>query len=581
MSGVNILPGNLTVVGNVSATSAGIGGNLVVGSNIYVTGNLYSANVSVSGGASAGVSSLSAGNGLTSSGTTGAVTISAVVAGLTAGTNVIITSNNGVYTINSTGGGGNPSNWAQYPASQNVDISGYNISGFARIASGNIDLKTGQDVSRIGNLQINYTSGVGNDVVFYPMSNGSVRLTGSSDGTINNSLRINSNGSIENQSTTSNNIGGVQLNQRTIGLNVTPGNGSIALLAQDSNISRWNIGTAYAGEDFTLWRYDNAGTIIDVPLIINRSNGNTTLTGAILNPSNTSNNIGGVRLYNNIVQPRVQDLGGGTSFGMAIINLSDKPRWGVGLVNVEGANDVGSDFVIGGYDNAGSFKNNYLYINRSNGQVSAASGFTTSSNTSNNIGGVILSNGLIRNDNTFLYLYPDSTQKSRIGSFNFDSVGGNSVAKLQPFQSGTIELTGSSVGSNPVVINQYGSISNPSKTSNNIGGVTMNRSQLVAYGITSYSQSLSTNGTILTLSPNNGLGIYDILLVAQTNWSYRRSIMALNEFFTVTDAGGGAGLDIQRNGSTNVVTIASTSDGGYPKTLIFIYYGIGGNIFPS
>ncbi|NBR60693.1 MAG: hypothetical protein EBT86_03400, partial [Actinobacteria bacterium] len=61
---------------------------------------MYTIN-STAGGAG-GVTSLSAGSGLTTNTSTGAVTISAVVAGLTAGTNVIITSNNGVYTINST-----------------------------------------------------------------------------------------------------------------------------------------------------------------------------------------------------------------------------------------------------------------------------------------------------------------------------------------------------------------------------------------------------------------------------------------------------------------------------------------------
>lgn len=104
MTSVNILPGSLNVTGNISATQASVGGNLVVGSNIYVSGNLYSANVTVSGGGGgggggSGVSSIVAGNGITTSTSTGNVTVNAVVAGICGGAGIDVVSNGGVWTL--------------------------------------------------------------------------------------------------------------------------------------------------------------------------------------------------------------------------------------------------------------------------------------------------------------------------------------------------------------------------------------------------------------------------------------------------------------------------------------------------
>lgn len=104
MTSVNILPGSLNVTGNISATQASVGGNLVVGSNIYVSGNLYSANVTVSGGGGgggggSGVSSIVAGNGITTSTSTGNVTVNALVAGICGGAGIDVVSNSGVWTL--------------------------------------------------------------------------------------------------------------------------------------------------------------------------------------------------------------------------------------------------------------------------------------------------------------------------------------------------------------------------------------------------------------------------------------------------------------------------------------------------
>ena len=213
-------------------------------------------------------------------------------------------------------------------------------------------------------------------------------------------------------------------------------------------------------------------------------------------------------MYNNIVQPRVQDLGGGTSFGMTIINLSDKPRWGVGLVNVEGSNDVGSDFVIGGYDNAGSFKNNYLYINRSNGQVSAASGFSTSSNTSNNIGGVTLSSGFVR---------------AIAGHYSYSCNWGT-------------------------------------------------------------SNTASPNLSIIQISNNTGLGIYDIILKTdRAGCTYARYVVAYDgssNLHEIHRYSFGSNANLQVNENSTVISIGTSNDisADYPLKFTVICYGSG---FPA
>lgn len=363
---VNILPGSLTVTGNVSSTTAAIGGNLIVGGNITVTGNLYSANVNVSGGGGGGgVTNLTTGSGLTSSGSSGAVTISAVVAGLSAGTGISLENTGGTWTIRNTGGGGgNISDWATFNAVQHVNMSGFSINNISNLScSGNI-------------TNISSTSNV----------IGGVTLC---DGTISN-LSGSSNyiggvtlchGTIINLSGSLNYIGGVILENRKVTI-MSDNNeyASITVTVSDS------VGKIRTDElRFVSANDTDYGMVIDPELGISLSG------GSFSNASTTSNSIGGVTLGDSRVITSTN--GTGVAPALSVNGLvgwyndgaprlsTDNPMLIQNNVTIQG------EYILVGYCNAAGLPTYAL--------SASAGSFSNVPGSSNSIGGVTLQNGVV------------------------------------------------------------------------------------------------------------------------------------------------------------------------------------------
>lgn len=133
--------------------------------------------------------------------------------------------------------------------------------------------------------------------------------------------------------------------------------------------ARWSIVASSAaesgsnvGSDLLIGRYNDAGAFIDLPIQITRSTGNVALVGNI-----TAQN---AVIGNASTQGNAQIVGpNGQTRGMQLFTGANA-RWYVfaDSATESGAN-VGSDFRIARYNDAGTFIDQPLTINRSTGQV--------------------------------------------------------------------------------------------------------------------------------------------------------------------------------------------------------------------
>ena len=148
-------------------------------------------------------------------------------------------------------------------------------------------------------------------------------------------------------------------------LNRASGSFLSAILGTNNGLTRWSIipggggaeSGSNAGSDFQINRYTDAGAFIDQPLIINRATGTayfgSTITAAGVVQTNTQFSI-------NI--PTV------ASTAPIYGSLNSKARWGIFLGNgqAETGSNVGSDFQINSYNDAGATLAVPLIINRAN-----------------------------------------------------------------------------------------------------------------------------------------------------------------------------------------------------------------------
>jgi hypothetical protein len=159
-----------------------------------------------------------------------------------------------------------------------------------------------------------------------------------------------------------------------------------ALLGQTSSVNRWQLilgnnaaeGGSNAGSDFVINRFNDAGTIIDSPLAINRATGQATFNGTVT--TNTNMTIDGPAGTGRQIFGRTGGVGGA--------------RWGMvlGSATAESGGNAGSDFVLTRYTDAGAPIDNPLTINRASSNTTIPGAIFTGGNIAmNGTGGTNLS----------------------------------------------------------------------------------------------------------------------------------------------------------------------------------------------
>lgn len=138
------------------------------------------------------------------------------------------------------------------------------------------------------------------------------------------------------------------------------------LRLQTAGSSRWAVTVdstsesgSNVGSDFSIDRYNDAGTYIDTPFEIKRDTGMADIT--IRSGNKVGNGSGGVYYGIN---------GAAASDRIIEFESSGSNRWGIGAeASAESGSNAGSDFRIYRYDDTGGFINSVFEIQRSSGLV--------------------------------------------------------------------------------------------------------------------------------------------------------------------------------------------------------------------
>ncbi len=187
---------------------------------------------------------------------------------------------------------------------------------------------------------------------------------------------------------------------------------------QTANVSRWeqrgangaSEGGSNTGSDWQILRYNDAGTFIDVPLTITRSTGivslsqplptssggtgqtsvgtaisaNTGTSGHVLGFLDGSNTWSAGQTISTGIPGLTLNASSGANSRYFNGTTNGLFRWQVllGDNTAEGGSNAGSNFVVAGFNDAGSFLGNYLTINRATGLTSVNNGLTVTGATS-------------------------------------------------------------------------------------------------------------------------------------------------------------------------------------------------------
>ncbi len=148
-----------------------------------------------------------------------------------------------------------------------------------------------------------------------------------------------------------------------LAINKTSGGLAATIQGQTATVRRWDLVLgdgaaetgAQSGSDFRIHRYNNAGTLIDVPVWIRRDNGVTTFTGS---PPDQAPII--------VIN---KTSGGGTQSSSIQGQTLTSTRWHLALGDggVESGANNGSDFRVHRHDDSGVFITAAMYIKRSDG----------------------------------------------------------------------------------------------------------------------------------------------------------------------------------------------------------------------
>ena len=217
----------------------------------------------------------------------------------------------------------------------------------------------------------------------------------------------------------------------TFTLNKAAAGSAAILLGQTAGATRWQLtlGSAAAesgsnaGSDFNIARFSDAGVLIDVPVGITRSTGAVTLTGVLnLTPASSDATF-------NISKPNGNKA---AIFGMT----AGLMRWQLTLGSgaTESGSNVGSDFNIARFNDAGTLIDVPFAITRSSGLVTFGSGGTTTP------GAVAAGSGFVSTNTNYIaatsgsggtvYLRPNGVG-SATGQMTLNSSGVAAAADFQ------------------------------------------------------------------------------------------------------------------------------------------------------
>jgi hypothetical protein len=183
-------------------------------------------------------------------------------------------------------------------------------------------------------------------------------------------------------------------------LNKTSTSASSRIVGATNGVTRWllELGNATAesadtGSNFVIARYNDAGTLVDIPLTISRGTGIISLPNILVFPTaagNDSSNQGATTAF--VANNFIARTGGSMTGNLSIVNANptlnlnkaasggvnqligytnSSPRWDIQLGNGNGetGSNVGSDLGIYRYDDSGVFIDGPMSINRSSGIV--------------------------------------------------------------------------------------------------------------------------------------------------------------------------------------------------------------------
>jgi Chaperone of endosialidase len=148
-------------------------------------------------------------------------------------------------------------------------------------------------------------------------------------------------------------------------MNKTASGQSTAINAFTNNLSRWqvNVGDtaaesgSNAGSNFTVYRFSDAGTVIDSPFSIARATGAVTMTGDLT----VTKTFPVINLNKSASGDRARIVGQKGGLQRWVLEIGDTAT--------ESGSNVGSDFYIYRYTDAGAFIDAPLTIARSTGQI--------------------------------------------------------------------------------------------------------------------------------------------------------------------------------------------------------------------
>ena len=325
-------------------------------------------------------------------------------------------------------------------------------------------------------------------------------------------------------------------------LNGPAATGPRGIAAQSSGSARWFLNLANAavesggnvGSDFVISRYSDTAIFLDSPLTITRSTGAMKLNVPVNAPAN---------------MPHLDSAAGISRLWMASTGGVDRWGWGSSGVAESGGN-VGSDFIINRYSDAGAFIDQPLTITRASGQVTmsgnASIGGTLGVTGASTLGSPVLINN--PTGSALLYLIGGAGFQRNI----YFMSGGSGPANLRwVLQASATAESGSNAGSD-FALTRYSDagalIDTPLIITRSTGQVTMSGSATIGgtlgvSGVTTFSNIVNVNapgGIQMSTAAGNARQI-----VGNTSGSPRWNLQ-LGDTALETGSNAGSNLTISR-----------------------------------
>jgi hypothetical protein len=265
--------------------------------------------------------------------------------------------------------------------------------------------------------------------------------------------------------------------------------------AETGGLLRWYWGVngdsesgTNAGSNWQLTRANDAGVVLDSPLLVNRATGVATL-------------VDGAQVGNNTAGQAQLTLNGAASgFRIQVAQTAGVNRWLWGAnATAEAGGNAGSDFTINGYADNGTGLGADFLVNRATGMVTAINGITSGSNT--NGAPYLVSNGAAGSYRQ-MFVETAGVNRWRWGADNTAEGGSNAGSNFQIY---AYADAGTSIGSYLTISRATGLANFPfgvnGGTGVQSGGTTAIPSTITGYrGIGTGKVELTLSGTTGTIT---------------------------------------------------------------------------------